>query len=66
MDQVFTEEDIVNILKQMTQLTSQSAVARDMGVNPAYICDILHRYRKVGPTVLKFLGFKKIVSYQKI
>lgn len=42
----------------------------EIGVSPAYLCDILNGRRELGPKVLRYLGLtkavKRVVTYRRI
>jgi hypothetical protein len=43
----------------------QRAWGRQHGISPAYICETLAERREVGEKILKALGYKSTVFYQK-
>jgi len=42
---------------------SQAALAREIGVSKAYLCDFLKGDRRAGPTLLKKLKIKKVIRF---
>jgi hypothetical protein len=42
----------------------QAAVARELGVSPQNLHDILNDRRTPGPTVLRSLGLKRVIRYE--
>ena len=53
-------------LKSELKERSQSDVARAAGISVQLMCDILAGRRRYSPKLLKYLGFKKVVVYQRI
>ena len=58
-----TEEELVTMLCHRIDQSSQKDVARELGISPQYLCDIVHYRRTVGNKVLKALGLRKINLY---
>lgn len=46
-------------LKDVMGSQSKTEFARQIGVTPQYICDILAGRKEIGPTVLKAIGLKR-------
>lgn len=44
----------------------QKAWAEANGLSGAYICDVLNERRGIGESILKALGYQKIVLYRKV
>jgi len=57
--------DPIEILRERCAKASQVAVARELGVSPAYISDILQLRREPGPKVLDALGLEREVRYRR-
>jgi hypothetical protein len=47
-------------------IRSGDIVAYGCGVSPAYMSDILNGRREPGESVLRALGFRKVVRYERI
>ena len=62
----FTDEQIVEELRKATRESSQTAVAKEIGVSMAYISEVLKGRRPLGPKVLEYLGYRREVSIRKI
>lgn len=45
---------------------SQKALAKRLGVSEQYLTDVLKRRREPGEKILKPLGFKRVVTYERI
>ena len=52
------------VLKRRLDGKTQAELARELGIKPAYLSDILAFRREPGPRVLKALGLTKIVTYR--
>jgi transcriptional regulator with XRE-family HTH domain len=53
------------LLRSLIDGRTQAEVAVELGVTTQYLSDILHNRREPGPTVLKALGLRKVVLYQR-
>ena len=62
-----TLHEVLADLKQRVKAAdgNQAAVARELGINPQYLNDILRKRREPGPMVLRAMGWKKSVSYER-
>ncbi len=45
---------------------SQYQFATQHKLSPQYVSDVLRGHRKPGPAMLKALGFRRVVSYEKV
>lgn len=54
-----TNRMVVALLRSRVQMSKQSAVARDLGVSPQFIYDVLRGARKPSDRVLAYLGLKR-------
>jgi hypothetical protein len=62
-----TRDEFTAYLKEQVKVYgSQLALARHCGVIPAYMSDILNGRREPGESVLRALGFRKVVRYERI
>jgi len=52
-------------LKRRCRLSTQAAVARELGISPAHLSDLLRGNRSPGPKVLKKLGIERVVEYRR-
>lgn len=57
-----THEEVVIQLKAMQGERSLRKFAEDLGISAAYLSDIFHGQRAVGPSILKQLGLTKNVT----
>lgn len=53
------------MIEKLCKGRTQAAVARELGISPAYLCDILAGRREPGPSVLKALGLERKISYER-
>lgn len=59
--------DPIQILREKLAKCSQAQLARDLGVSPAYLSDVLNRRREPGDGILKPLGLRrKPNQYERI
>lgn len=59
-----TIDGILKILRARIETEgSQMAVARNLGVSPQYLSDVLRRQRSPGEKILEPLGLKRQVFY---
>jgi hypothetical protein len=61
-----TMESPLTILRQRVESSSQVAVAKELGITPQYLCDVLAERRAPGKSILDALGLEKLVSYRKV
>jgi transcriptional regulator with XRE-family HTH domain len=62
-----TRDALIAYLRGQVQVYgSQRALAHYCGVSAAYISDILNGRREPGESVLRALGFRKVVRYERI
>jgi hypothetical protein len=59
-------ENPLTILRQRVDQSSQVAVAKELGITPQYLCDVLAARRAPGKSILDALGLEKLVSYKKV
>ena len=50
---------VIQILKKRTDATSQSDVAKEIGVSIQFINDVLNRRRAPSRRILEYLGLKR-------
>ena len=55
----------LELLKTRLKGRTQSALAKELGVSPAYLSDILRGKRDPGPQVLGALGLERVVTYER-
>lgn len=62
-----TEKELINILKQsISSNQTQKEIAKQIGVSPQYLHDILWERRKISEDVAKALGFEKVIMFKRI
>ena len=60
-------DDVKKVLKKACEKAGgQRAWARQHDVSPAYVCETLAERREIGEKILKVLGYKSTVFYQKV
>jgi hypothetical protein len=57
-------EPVAEIMRRV-KASNQSAVARDLGVSPAHINDVINGRRGPGKKLLRALGMVKHIVYMK-
>ncbi len=62
-----TESDVIDLVRaEVVQAGSMRKLARQWGMSPPYLSDVLKRYRPPGPSILSNLGLQRHVDYRKI
>jgi len=56
--------DPLSILREQIAKSSLRKLATEIGCSAAYLSDVMRGNRQPGPTVLKYLGLRKIVTKQ--
>jgi lambda repressor-like predicted transcriptional regulator len=59
VNKTYTEDDVLAAIRKRTDLSSIRAVARELGVSAAYLCDVLSRKRTISVKVAKLFGFRR-------
>ena len=58
-----TRDEVINLLHRMMERAgSRAALAKEFGVSPAYIGDVLLGKRDPGPAILNVLGLRRQVQ----
>lgn len=58
-----TRDDVNKLLEQMVERAgSRAALAKEIGVTPAYVGAVLLGNREPGPAILKVLGLRRQVQ----
>jgi hypothetical protein len=63
-----TEQDVVTLVQaEATRLGSMRALAREWGISPAYVSDLLQGRRAPGPKILGPLGLRAVrtLAYER-
>ena len=61
-----TKEKALERIKQMVkEMGSQTAVAKELNISPAYLGDILKGNRDISNQVAAKLGYKRVISYEE-
>ena len=61
-----TRDELVQLLQQKIQRAgTQTAIAKELGITPAYLGDVLRGKRDPGPSLLNALGFRRVITYVK-
>lgn len=53
------------LLRRRLDGKTQTALAAELGITPAYLSDILNFRREPGRRVLKALGLRRVISYRQ-
>jgi predicted transcriptional regulator len=65
MEQITAEEARELIRGMVDQMGSQTLVAKDLGVSPTMISDILSGARNVSDKIAQKIGYSKVVVFVK-
>lgn len=60
-----TDDDVRKLIAKRLRGTTQRALAAELGVSAAYICDILKGKRNPGDKILRPLGLSRSRSYSR-
>ena len=62
-----SETEIVEALRERIDYhTTQDAIAKELGISRSYLCEVLGKKKKVGPVILKALGYDPTPHYRKV
>lgn len=56
----YTREEVVALLQSRQGNRSRSALAREIGVTPAYMTYVYQGRKLPGPSILRYLGLKAV------
>jgi len=59
-----TQPELVALLKKQAQEVPQNLLAKQLGVSPQYLGDILRGDRLPGKKILDGMGYERIVLYR--
>lgn len=59
-------DPVKTALEEALQTQSQSQLARAMRISPQMMCDVKAGRKAYGPRMLRYLGFRRVVSYERI
>lgn len=58
--------DIIAVVRRACrEAGDQQTLARQLGVSPAYISDVLNERKEPGPKILDPLGYERVVTYRR-
>ncbi len=57
--------DLRDKLSKRSWQTSQRLVAKELGISPAYLSDILNGHREISAQVAEKLGYERVVTFVK-
>lgn len=61
-----TLDQIIRRLRNLAEIAgSQAALAKQIGVTPSYLSDVLTERRDPGPAILSYLGLTKTYTREK-
>ncbi len=58
-------ENPISEIQRMLDESSQIDVAKELGVSPQYLSDVVNERRKPGKKILKPLGLERVTSYRR-
>jgi transcriptional regulator with XRE-family HTH domain len=61
-----TEDQVVQLLKEETVGRTQVDLAKEIGISPQYLHDVLNGRRSPGEAILKYLQIEKRETYIRI
>ena len=62
---MITQPELIALLRQQAPHGQQEAWARANGVKPPVLSDVLNGRRDPGKSILKALGYERVVLYRK-
>jgi hypothetical protein len=62
----YSDVQLRALLKRRIDASTQRAVAGELGISPAFLCDLMKERRDPGPTVLQALGLRRVVTYEQV
>lgn len=64
MGSAMTSSDLIQKLKLFSP--TQKATAKELGISPQYLGDILAGRREISDRVAKALGFRRVVTFERL
>lgn len=62
-----TEEELRNIIRaKITWDVNAASLAREWGVSPNYLSDVLHGKRGIGDKLANALGYRRVVTFERL
>jgi hypothetical protein len=58
--------DPIEMLRERCTRSNQKQVAAELGVSPQYLNDVLARGKEPGEKILKALGLRRVVRYERV
>lgn len=58
-----SHENLIRILKAAVVISSQKQVARNLGISPQFLSDILRGHRKISERVALAMGYESHTEY---
>jgi DNA-binding transcriptional regulator YdaS (Cro superfamily) len=63
---LLTEKDLLDLIRQgVDQAGNQKTYAKQCGVHPQYLNNVLHGSKSLGPTIRAALGVERVVYYRR-
>jgi transcriptional regulator with XRE-family HTH domain len=63
---MITREEMTDLIRKAAdEAKTQRALARQWGVSPSYITDLLQGLRDPGPAILDAMGYERVIFYRK-
>lgn len=56
----------MKIIDGLLRDTSQRDLAKQLGVSPQFLHDVINKRREIGTEIPKALGLEKVVDYRKV
>jgi lambda repressor-like predicted transcriptional regulator len=72
MARAYTVRNLIDMLEKRIEGASLRSVSKELGVSAAYLSDVLHGRRQIGPKLARALGFRRrvakttIVTFERI
>jgi DNA-binding transcriptional regulator YdaS (Cro superfamily) len=61
-----THTQLMKLIRSKCSEDTQLAYAKELGVSPSYLCDILKGRREIGPKVLERMGMERVIQYRRL
>jgi len=61
-----TQSELVQELRDRSRLSTQKAVAEELGIHPTFLSDVLKGKRDISANLAERMGFQREVVFRKV